>query len=311
MGKDSFRFEYDPVAAMKNAPSLMGMELTQHGQGLQGGYYLNGDRHAYRKDKLKVFVSRGSVWVNEEGGRCISLPQWLVEFGGCANYKEAVKVINGKPQDIEWTREFRERTVPKVQYVDPEVMKAARGYDLEGCNLFRWMCGMFPEDRVRETWEKYNVTTDSHGNAVFWYVDQYGKILFDKRIFYGENGHRDKSFFPGRQFRVADGYSGRCYFGACVPDDGKKAFIVESEKSALLASLYYGGRRFLATGGKSNLQGIEPNMLLVPDMDARMEWEERGQVWPWWEKAGMPVEQIPEHWDIGDLIEARLCASGK
>ena len=90
--------------------------------------------------------------------------------------------------------------MPKVQYVDPEVMRAAKGYDLEGCNLFRWMCGMFPEDRVRETWEKYNVTTDSHGNACFWYVDQYGKILFDKRIFYREDGHRDKSFFPGRLF---------------------------------------------------------------------------------------------------------------
>jgi hypothetical protein len=147
---------------------------------------------------------------------------------------------------------------------------------------------------------------------VFWYVDQDGRILFDKRILYKEDGHRDKSFFPGRQFRVGDGYSGRCYFGACVPDDGRKAFVCESEKSALLASLYYGGRRFLATGGKGNLRGIEPNMMLVPDMDARIEWEEKGEVWPWWEKWGVPVGEIPDHADIGDMIVAKKsCASGK
>lgn len=304
MGRDKFRFEYDPAVALQNAPKLMGMELVRHGQGLQGGYYLNGDRHSYRKDKLKVFISRGSVWVSEEGGRCVSLPQWLIEFGGAADYKEALKMINGQPQVLEWHREFREKK-QELRYVDADVLRGAKAWPLEKCSLFRWMCGMFPEERVRNVWDEYNVTTDSHGNAVFWYVDQNGKILYDKRILYKDDGHRDKNFFPGRQFRVADGYTGRCYFGACVPDDGKKAFIVESEKSALLASLYYGGRRFLATGGKGNLREIEPNMMLVPDMDARMEWEEKGEVFPWWEKWGIPIGEIPDHADIGDMIVAK------
>ncbi len=304
MSSDKFRFAYDPAVALQNAPKLMGMELVRHGQGLQGGYYLNGDRHSYRKDKLKVFISRGSVWVSEEGGRCVSLPQWLIEFGGAADYKEALKMINGQPQVLEWHREFREKK-QELRYVDADVLRGAKAWPLEKCSLFRWMCGMFPEDRVREVWNRYNVTTDSHGNCVFWYLDQDGRILYDKRILYKEDGHRDKDFFPGRQFRVADGYTGRCYFGACIPDDGKKAFIVESEKSALLASLYYGGRRFLATGGKSNLREIEPNMMLVPDMDARMEWEEKGEVWPWWEKWGISIGEIPDHADIGDMIVAK------
>ncbi|MBO5995373.1 MAG: hypothetical protein J6Q41_07670 [Firmicutes bacterium] len=302
MSKDSFRFAYDPSVALQNAPKLMGMELVRHGQGLQGGYYLNGDRHSYRKDKLKVFISRGSVWVSEEGGRCVSLPQWLIEFGGAADFKEALRMINGQPQTLEWHRDFRRTERPKGLNVSPDVLRGAKAYPLEKCSLFRWMCGMFPEDRVREVWDKYNVTTDSHGNCVFWYVDQDGKILYDKRILYNEDGHRNREFFPGRQYRVADGYTGKCYFGACIPDDGKKAFIVESEKSALLASLFYGGRRFLATGGKGNLLEIEPNMLLVPDMDARMEWEERGEVWPWWEKWGIPMSDISEKADIGDMI---------
>lgn len=310
MGK--FDFAYDPVAALRNCPKLLGMELVQHGRGLQGGYYLNGEPHAFRRDKLKVFIGRGSVWVSEEGGRCVSLPQWLVEFGGAADFKDALKMINGGGQALRWDGESRERLVPKVQYVSKDVLEGAKAYDLKGCALFRWMCRMFPEERVREAWEAYNVTTDSHGNAVFWYVDQNGNILYDKRICYGEDGHRKKEFFPGRKYRVADGYSGRCYFGACIKDDGRKAFVVESEKSALLGFLFYAGRRFLATGGKGNLREVEPGMMLCPDMDARMEWEERGEVWPWWEKWGLPIEQIPEKADIGDMVEWRkLCASGK
>lgn len=300
---------YRIARAFENIPRILGMELVRKGKQWEGGYYLNGDKHMYRRDKLKVFMGRGAIWVAEEGGQCISLENWLQQYGGAKDYWDAVRILNGDAEPIDWNRGFRQKEV-ELRHVSPDVLAGAKGYPLENCPLFRWMCKMFPEEKVRETWEKYNVTTDSHGNAVFWYVNQDGKILFDKRIAYGEDGHRRKDFFPGRQFRVGDGYSGRCYFGACVPDDGRKAFICESEKSALLATLFYGGRRFLATGGKGNLREIEPNMMLVPDMDARMEWEEKGEVWPWWEKWG--IENIPEHADIGDMIEWKmLCAFGK
>lgn len=312
MGKDSFRFVYDPTAALRNAPKLLGMELREHGRELMGGYYLNGEPHAWRKDKLKVFIGRGSVWVSEEGGECLSLPNWLQRYGGAADYKDALRMIRGESQVLHWSGEFQERVRGEVKYVGQDVLEAARRYDLRKSPLFRWMCGLFPEDRVREVWKRYNVTTDGKGNAVFWYVNQEGKILFDKRIAYREDGHRDKKFFPGRQYRVGDAYTGRCYFGAHLPDDGKKAFICESEKSALLCALYYNGRRVLATGGKGNLREVARNVMLLPDMDAREEWAEKGEIWKWWERWGVPEDQIPDHADIGDMIEwKRLCASGK
>ena len=306
MKKQSYTADYDPLAAMQNCGKLLGMELKQSGRQMEGGYYLNGEPHPYRKDKLKVYCQNGSVWVSEEGGRCVSLTQWLIEFGGAENYAAALKMIKGENQAIHWNREFRQRVEqPVLKYVSEDVLTGCKQFDLRKCNLFNWMCRMFPEEKVRAVWGRYNVTTDSHGNVVYWYVNQDGKILYDKRILYGEDGHRRKDFFPGRQFRVAEGYSGRCYFGACVPDDGSTAFIVESEKSALLAALYYDGRRFLATGGKGNLREIGARMRLVPDMDARIEWEEKGEVWPWWNNwpAG---EAIPDHADIGDLVARRL-----
>lgn len=304
MGKDSFRFDYDPVSALHNAPKLTGMELMPKGRQLEGRYYLDGNMHPYRRDKLKVYISHGSVWVQEEGGRTVSLPQWLIEFGGAADYKEAIRMIKGQSQTIDWNREVRRKAVTQVQYVPKDAVIGSAAYDLNGCSLFRWMCRMFPEERVRKVWKEYNVTTDSHGNCVFWYQDQNGHYLFDKRILYKDDGHRDKTFFPGRQYRVRDGYTGRCYFGANLPDDGKKVFVLESEKSALLARLYY-GRKFMATGGKSGLREVEPNMLLVPDIDAIGEWEEKGEIYPWWKKWPENTD-MDDHADIGDLIELKM-----
>lgn len=305
--KEKYSFAYDPVAALRNCPELLGMELREHGNQLEGGYYLDGSKHPYRRDKLKCFIWKGRVFVQEEGGQCLSLENWLQQYGGAADYREAIGMIKGKSQALHWHREFREKKTDMC-YVGKDVLEAAKRYDLRTCPLFTWMCRLFPEECVWEAWDKYNVTTDSHGNAVFWYVDQNGRILYDKRIAYKGDGHRDRGFFPGRQYRVSDGYSGKCYFGACLPEDGRKAFIVESEKSALLAYLYY-GRKFLATGGKGNLREVEPNMMLVPDMDARMEWEEKGEVWPWWEKWGLPLEEIPVKADIGDMIVAKKSLS--
>ena len=306
MGAEIYRGRYDPLAALANAPSLMHMDLVPDGPNrLSGPYYIDGAHHPYRRDKLKVFISRGSVWVYEEGGKSLSLPQWLIDYGGASNFKEALSMINSGKQNVVWIAPQRDEEQKEVRYVETAALRGARGYDLNTCALFRWMCGMFPEEKVRFVWDRYNVTTDSHGNAVFWVVDKDGRILYDKRIYYKEDGHRDKDFFPSRQYRVRDGYTGRCFFGDCVPDDGKKAFLVESEKSALLGALYY-DRRFLATGGKSNLRDIPSGVMLLPDMDAREEWSHKGNVWPWWQKWGIPESEIPKTADIGDMIVYKI-----
>ena len=140
MGKeDKYRFFYDPLTALRNAPKLMGMDLKPCGPNkLCGGYYLNKDIHPWRRDKLKIFVSRGSVWVAEEGFRCISLPQWLIEFGHCADYKEALRVINGQNQAIDWTEHQVRFKEAEIKYVSPDILQAAKAYDLRNCPLFRW-----------------------------------------------------------------------------------------------------------------------------------------------------------------------------
>lgn len=303
MGKDTFRFDYDPLQAMNNCGKLMGMELTPHGRELRGGYYMNGEPHPYRKDKLKVYCKGGSVWVMEEGDRCISLPQWLIEFGGAADYRDAVKMIKGESQALHWNGEFRKRLNPEVRYVSPDILEGAKQYDLNLSPLFRYMSRLFGEEKVRKVWNAYNVTATSKGGTCFWYLNPSGRICHDKVVFYGEDGHRIKTLPMGRQYRIGDGYTENPMFGSHFKNKPKG--ILESEKSALMASCYYGGV-WLATGGKGNLR--DPGGIpLYADRDAEEAWSSKGDCVDWysdWSECG-------EHSDLGDYIEWKVLNYGK
>ena len=274
----------------------MGLELKDDGPNkLVGPYYLDGERHPWRRDKMKVFISRGCVWVYEEGGRGVSLPQWLIEFGGAADWKDALRMIKGESQAIVWDRGVRERAAQEVRYVEPEVLRGAKAYDKALSPLFGWMCGLFPEERVREVWDMYGVTSNFGGETVFWYLNSDGKICHDKGVWYGADGHRIKDRGMTRRFRVRDGYSESPYFGAHLK--GEVMGILESEKSALVAACYYGGI-WLATGGKSNLRE-RTDVPLYPDRDAEEDWQRYGECVAWyqdWPECG-------EHSDLADYIE--------
>jgi hypothetical protein len=229
----------------------------------------------------------------------MSLPTWLTQHGGANDYKHAFEIIRGKDKPLTQRPEFVAKK-EQINYVSPDVLQGAKAYDLNKCPLFRWMCTIFPEDHVREVWDRYNVTTDNYGNACFWYTDADGKICYDKRIKYLESGKRDKAYGGSRKFKTVDGYTARPYFGAHLVEKGLPINIVESEKSCLICCLYYGGV-WLATGGKTNLKDVSEECILWPDMDAISEWQSKGNVQEWW-----LGEVVDEHDDIADLIVRKL-----
>ena len=294
------RHIYNVLRAFEQVPSIMGLDLTRKRNDMWwGGYYLTGEQHSYRRDKMKVAIYNGDIWVHEEGGVSQSLATWLVNNGRATDYCEAYRILDckGKPLDVQ--RFFEKRKVV-ASYVPKSVVDAMGQFDLRKCPLFRWMCTLFPEDRVREVWEMYNVTTDSKGLACFWYVDSEGRIAYDKRVAYKEDGHRDKSFGGTREYRTADGFTARPYFGAHLVKEGEEVNIVESEKTALACACYLGGT-WLAVGGKNNLKDVA-NAKLYPDYDAREEWSHNGSVVEWWQG----WSECGETSDIGDLIEWKV-----
>ena len=99
-----------------------------------------------------------------------------------------------------------------------------------------------------------------NGAAVFWQVDINGCIRTGKVMRYGNDGHRIKAdgvasiTWIHRMKAIADSQPDfnlvQCFFGehllSVYPDS--KVMIVESEKSAIIASHYYPQFLWLASG---------------------------------------------------------------
>lgn len=300
MSKGGKRPLIDLSAVMDNIPTIMGLNLKRKGENKwEGGYYMNRERHPYRRDKLKVTIWNYSIWVHEEGNRSMSLATWLVQFGGAVDYREAYRIMRGNAIPI--FQEFH--SVGKEGlYVDESIYEEYRKWGLESCNLYNWMCRLFGEAKVREAWERYNVTTNERGDVVFWFRDNEGLLCHDKIVRYRHDGHRDKGFGGSRRFKTSDGYTQRCMFGShLIESDDEVVNIVESEKTAMIMWIVRGGV-WLATGGKTQLRDSDARACLYPDMDAICEWRDKGNVIEWWEGE----EGLGDHDDIGDLMVRKI-----
>lgn len=142
----------------------------------------------------------------------------------------------------------------------------------------------------------YNVgaTTRMNDATVFWQVDVNGCVRTGKIMRYGNDGHRVKKdglvnfMWAHRMKSMVDNPDDfnlvQCFFGehllSAYPDS--KVMIVESEKSAVIASHYYPQYLWLASGGccgclnhtaSQVLKGRE--VWLVPDLDAEDRWRDK------------------------------------
>lgn len=128
------------------------------------------------------------------------------------------------------------------------------------------------------------------GAAVFWQVDCNGRVRTGKIMLYdATTGKRVKLPQPHvcwvhTEMRLKDYILCQCFFGEHLlplyPD--RKVFVVESEKTAVIASHFMPDVLWIATGGKngcfneraaSALAGRD--VVLMPDLGATQEWQTR------------------------------------
>ena len=303
---------FDNYAIMQHIPEITGMpDLVLRNGIWEGRYYINGERHPFKRDKLKIKIwknnGHNSIWLHEQGGESLSLQNWLQRYGGASDYKEAESIMlgNSHPNGKLLNYIHSCEKAKEIKYVDESEYIGCSCYELERCPLFVWMSDMFGYEPCVKVWQKYHVTTDNNGLAVFWYTNIENKICYDKRIKYNYDGHRDKSFGGTRRFTTIKGYTERPLFGSHLIEDGKAIHVVESEKTALIASLYYPDRIFVGTGGKNGLHDIEDNMILYPDLDAVDYWSSRkgAIIHEWWNDFTCAIEDKD---DIGDAIMKTL-----
>lgn len=262
---------------------ITGLPFKRKGNRMIASCYLDGSKH-HQSDKTWAVLKEKGVYIAEQGGENVSLPEWLERFGDPSNMKAVKAGVEIEVQNprIYVNRLHWESTIP-MQY---------KG------NLFKFLAGKFGVDKVSEVFWKYNVGEYGNEQTIFWYIGKDGKVCHDQRINYRTNGKRKSGC---RKFMVEDGYSGRCVFGAHLLKGWKgEVCVVESEKTALVMALSDNrtDRLWTATGGSAKMYAIQPDWKLYPDFDeAGMAWVKRGGI-EWWNK----LSQVEEGWDCADYV---------
>lgn len=304
--------DYDKVFELLD--TITGLPLKRKGKRWYGACYFDGSR-SDRFDKLTCRVVRDGIQIFEQGNSGMTLFTWMLKHGGCSSKREVYEklvALNGcniivpppKPE-------------PELKYIYPTILEyEKRNIGKIEDGFFKFLCSAFNRQMAITIYRIYNVTpTTNRENLIlttFWYVDAKGRILHDKSMLYDTiSGHRDKGFHGSRRFREDQGYRGFGLFGEHLlaeTPSGTRIFVVESEKTAIMATLFFKQGVWLASGGKNCLSRakVDPSWTIITDIDAWEYWNSiyPGQCPKWWEH--YKDWQYGPKDDIGDYITHML-----
>jgi hypothetical protein len=189
-------------------------------------------------------------------------------------------------------REHAPRPTPKPQpqpsYIDTDVFKKSlQGH--ENNNLVQFLRGTVGDEATKTAIGRYYIGTSKNGGTIFWQVDGCERIHAGKIIQYGADGHRRKDVMPPVQWahailKLPGFHLSQCLFGEhLLRDVTKMVAIVESEKTAIIASGYLPAFIWLACGGSEGLnfdkckclKGRE--VVLYPDVGMFDKWNAKAE----------------------------------
>lgn len=200
--------------------------------------------------------------------------------------------INTETSPLQATRTPQTRPKPKpISNIDFDIFKASlKNYDNN--NFVKFLIKTFGENITIDLIKKYYIGSSKHWNnsTVFYQKDTEGKIRTGKIMLYNpETGKRVKEPFDHITWlhsllKINDFSLVQCLFGLhLIKDTTKTIAIVESEKTAIIASVYLPQFIWLATGGKQNLRPelFEPiknrKIIFYPDLKCFDNWSEKAK----------------------------------
>lgn len=221
---------------------------------------------------------------------------------------------------------FQPTDVPQTEFYDLAWAERSRQ---RGSTFRTWFEQLpFPQERIRQVLHDYylGATTDDvriHGlnygpAAVFWQIDERGRVHDAKMIAYTSDGHRVEGWgnslralcekrHQGPQLQQTEKVLYGLHLLTLHPD--ATVALVESEKTALVCACCYPHYLWLATGGCGNLQVsklrplMQRSLLVFPDSGEYQRWQRR------MEESGHrdyhvsdALEAYPPNTDLADLI---------
>lgn len=200
-----------------------------------------------------------------------------------------------------------------IGYIPFQYVEKSASYN---SSFVYFLCGLFDRyslesPTIERLMQDYALGATKDGSIIYWQIDTKGKVRTGKVMKYDPNtGHRVKDggginwihAMMKKQGLLPDDYHlVQCLFGEHLLKiyPTKVVALVESEKSALIASGVYPDYVWLATGGKSQLSIDKLKVLqgrtvvMFPDVDG----------FEYWSNKAKEVEAIGCKVVVSDLLE--------
>lgn len=210
-------------------------------------------------------------------------------------FREHPSLLSKDDAQIPPRRHTQTKVVEKpISYVDNAIMELTMSH--YGMNpLYQYLSKVFGEQETDRLMKMYHVGT-SHkwgGSTIYWQVDKDGKVRTGKVMLYNpKDGHRVKKPYPyvgwAHTFlHIEDFNLCQCFFGEhlLTRHPTMSVAVVESEKTAIIASHFIPNFIWLATGGMNGcfnnkavkvLEGRD--IILFPDLGATDKWKSKLQL---------------------------------
>lgn len=154
-------------------------------------------------------------------------------------------------------------------------------------NFVKFLCGLFGTEITNGLIEKYYIGTSKHWNGatVFWQIDISGKFRTGKiMLYYSDTGKRvkEKINWVHSILKIENFNLQQCFFGEhLLKGNTKPVAIFESEKTAVIASVYFPELICIACGSLTNISAEKckvlqgRNVILYPDLNGFQKWNEK------------------------------------
>jgi hypothetical protein len=180
-----------------------------------------------------------------------------------------------------------------VSFIPVEVFKASLNPIAFKANHFvKYLINLFGVEVASELVSHYFIATSKHwkGSTVFWQIDLQGKIRSGKIMQYNPaTGKRVKNlelpvYWAHKALKQPEFKLKQCLFGEhLLIDKAKPVAIVESEKAAIIASVYLPQFIWVAVGSLTNLNAEKCSVLngrkvvLFPDLNGFEKWNTKAK----------------------------------
>jgi hypothetical protein len=178
-----------------------------------------------------------------------------------------------------------------VSFIPVEVFKASLKAD-ETNHFVQFLINLFGVEVASGLVSRYFIATSKHWNGatVFWQIDTQGKVRTGKIMLYSPTtGKRVKNlklpvYWVHKAIKQPKFELRQCLFGEhLLKENTKPAAIVESEKTAVIASVYLPQFIWVAVGSLTNLNAEKCSILkgrtvtLFPDLNGFDKWSSKAK----------------------------------